>query len=681
MSANGFTIDASAVSSTGARLRSLGQHAAAGTPPGVPGCGSAGVLDAWDRALERLTWALHERLAPAVALWGGDVEAGATWCQERDGAVAGAYRSTGTDAELRDRLPERRSARGSLASSGPRFTGSGGPGILWDEEDPGRGDPSGAWTTCRWLDDYASVLMDLLYGIRTALPALAQAWTGLVGAALVEVGRRLEERLVQFAQHAGALATGDLCRYADRVRDLADRAALVRARREDALAEAQDAALARRALPTRQPTDSEIRRAHHLTALEDEAHGRARLATAQLADLAEERAAADRQAVTVADELVQAVAAVVPADDLASDGVSGLGAAGLSIRTVALTTGGHRRGSLDAERAALRALLAAEPLAGDDLTDLLAGLEDGSLQVPDLIAVLRSLSEADLDVLRTALERLRALYPEQVWTLASLLFADATRRDVSWLTDTLPVLEPALLDGDDWSRRTLVRFDPATIDGEQIGQNAVEDCWLIAGIGAVAAADLERLRGNITANANGTYTVTIYRDGEAVRVTVSGYIPIGDDGKTTYAANKRDFPNWLSIYEKAAAQVLGGGAYSGLAAGLPSSGISAVTGSPTTRQPTNFLNPVAKFTDSDTFENIAEAVADGRPVSAITTFRGSDTSIAAWHVYYVTGIEDDRIVVQNPWGKDEDTGERETLRLTEDEFDQKFSWASIGVER
>jgi hypothetical protein len=681
MSANGFfTIDASAVSSTGARLRSLGQHAAAGTPPGVPGCGSAAVLDAWDRALERLTWALHERLAPAVALWGGDVEAGATWCQERDGAVAGAYRSTGTDAELRVRLPERRSARGSLTSSGPRFTGSGGPGMLWDEEDPGRGDPSGAWTTCRWLDDYACVLMDLLYGIRTALPALAQAWTGLVGAALVEVGRRLEERLVRFAQHAGALATGDLCRYADRVRDLADRAALVRARREDALAEAQDAALARRALPTRQPTDGEIRRAHHLTALEDEAHGRARLATAQLADLAEERAAADRQAVTAADELVQAVAAVVPTDDLAFDGVSGLGAAGLSIRTVALTTGGHRRGSLDAERVALRALLAAEPLRGDELSALLAGLEDGSLQMSGLIAVLDALSAEDIDTLCAVIEYFHAIYPDDTLAFISSIIAGASPEQLERLTERLPFLEPELLDGDDWSMRTLVLFDPATIDGEQIGQNAVEDCWLIAGIGAVAAADIDRLRQNITANANGTYTVTIYRDGEAVRVTVTGYIPVGSKGRTRYAADKDDVPNWLSIYEKAAAQVLGGGSYDGLRAGLPSSGISAVTGSPTTKQPTNFLNPVAKFTDSDTFENIAEAVADGRPVSAITTFRGSDRSIAAWHVYYVIGIEDDRIVVQNPWGKDEDAGERETLRLTEDEFDQKFSWASIGVE-
>jgi hypothetical protein len=173
--------------------------------------------------------------------------------------------------------------------------------------------------------------------------------------------------------------------------------------------------------------------------------------------------------------------------------------------------------------------------------------------------------------------------------------------------------------------------------------------------------------------------VSRVRDGNAVRVTVSGYIPIGDDGKTRCAADLNDHPTRRSIYEKVAAQVLRGGSYGGLTAGLPSSGISAVTGQPTTKQPTNFLNPLAKFTESGTFENIAAAVESGRPVAVLATFRGSDESIAAWHVYYVTGIDEDRIVVQNPWGKGNESGVEGVLRLTEEEFDQKFSWASIGV--
>ncbi len=39
---------------------------------------------------------------------------------------------------------------------------------------------------------------------------------------------------------------------------------------------------------------------------------------------------------------------------------------------------------------------------------------------------------------------------------------------------------------------------------------------------------------------------------------------------------------------------------------------------------------------------------------------------------------DDTIVVQNPWGRGGRDGVVETLRLTEDEFDATFVWASAG---
>lgn len=268
---------------------------------------------------------------------------------------------------------------------------------------------------------------------------------------------------------------------------------------------------------------------------------------------------------------------------------------------------------------------------------------------------------------------------DTVLELSSWLLLTADAEQVRTVVRRFPFVEPRYLDGDriDTAREP-VRFTLDDVRESGIAQGRANDCWLLAGIGAVAAVDVAAVRRNITVNANGTYTVTVFRRGAPMRVTVSGWVPVHPSSRRAVYAGEQTrhgrVPSWLSIYEKAAAQVLGGGSYAGLTAGRPSTGISAVTG-----RPTDFLstNPLP-FTRSRTLARIRRAMAERRPVSALTTWRVTDRSISSWHVYYVTGVEGDRIVVQNPWGTDGAGGEAETLHLTEDEFDRTFTWASAG---
>ena len=70
---------------------------------------------------------------------------------------------------------------------------------------------------------------------------------------------------------------------------------------------------------------------------------------------------------------------------------------------------------------------------------------------------------------------------------------------------------------------------------------------------------------------------------------------------------------------------------------------------------------------------------DGRPVTALVAFNGSDESVASFHVYYVTEVTDDRMIrVRNPWGHAGGDVQEELL-LTEKEFNRTFSLASSGT--
>ena len=57
-------------------------------------------------------------------------------------------------------------------------------------------------------------------------------------------------------------------------------------------------------------------------------------------------------------------------------------------------------------------------------------------------------------------------------------------------------------------------------DLSQIVQGQIGDCWFLASAAAVGANDPDFIRDHIQYNPDGSYTVTLYEDGEPVEVRV-----------------------------------------------------------------------------------------------------------------------------------------------------------------
>ena len=272
-------------------------------------------------------------------------------------------------------------------------------------------------------------------------------------------------------------------------------------------------------------------------------------------------------------------------------------------------------------------------------------------------------------------------HSDLVATFSSQLLAGLeTESQVRTMIDSLPSLEPKVSDevtGWVTADQEKIMKGLENAQYEDVNQGAGQDCWLLAGLGAALVSRPQQIKENITANANGTYTVTLYPDGKATEVTVSGDVPVNQRGRAYYAhpGRAQGQVNWVGIYEKAAAQLIGGGSYDGLTAGHPASGIEITTG-----RDTETYGPGFRSTGDVTAGQIDEMLKAGRPITCLTQFRGSDATILSWHVYFVTDVNTDgTIVLQNPWGRGDETGVQDELRLSEDQFNQTFELESSGL--
>jgi len=224
----------------------------------------------------------------------------------------------------------------------------------------------------------------------------------------------------------------------------------------------------------------------------------------------------------------------------------------------------------------------------------------------------------------------------------------------------------------------IIRYQKQDEDGVDrwdlnIQQGALGDCWFLSGAGAVALYDPQWIEDHARYNEDdNTYTVTFYKDGKPVEITVDASAP-------ELAAKSNWGPSWITVYEKAAA-VYYGGEYGDLDGGHSDWAFEAITGKPTQRE--GELN----------FSEIEERMEDG-PVALgterqdkVAWFFGDvvdDNRIVPQHVYMVGGFRENdgvkEILVVNPWGSDggiegdEGSPRLEEVWITEEEYKENFS--------
>ena len=215
-----------------------------------------------------------------------------------------------------------------------------------------------------------------------------------------------------------------------------------------------------------------------------------------------------------------------------------------------------------------------------------------------------------------------------------------------------------------------IPLDDDALDPTNMDQGSIGDCWLLAALGAVAQDDPGFIRDHMWENPDGTWTVKMYKDGESVYIQVEPtVVPLG-------ARDADGNVNWLSVYEKAAAEYYGG-SYEDIDGGHSSEAFEAITGQG------------ADKTGDLTLDELKDRLSDG-PVALGTEVSGTwwplddevdDNRIVPNHAYIVDRVEERNgqtmIHVLNPWGPDGggyDGHERAgDLWLTEEEYKENFA--------
>lgn len=308
------------------------------------------------------------------------------------------------------------------------------------------------------------------------------------------------------------------------------------------------------------------------------------------------------------------------------------------------------------------------------LDELLRMLKSGECEIDELIMAVGRLSPEDAARLDDVWRRAESSgYADDLARLSSDLLAHAESADeVAMLLTALPALEPEPgPEAVGWTDAGNVHL-PVTPRIGDINQGAVGDCWLLAGLGAQVVADPGAVMENIRENPNGTFTVTLYDNGVPTEITVSGQIPTNEAGFAAHADNGHGRPNWVSIWEKAAAQHTGHGDYGELTAGKPGTGIKIAAGGDT-----RTYGPYSWNGTWMSYDTVERLVTAHEPIAAIVLGSSPFDEAAAWHCYYVTKAEDGLITVRNPWGHGNGNIAEEMV-LTEDQFNSTFTWASAG---
>ena len=162
-----------------------------------------------------------------------------------------------------------------------------------------------------------------------------------------------------------------------------------------------------------------------------------------------------------------------------------------------------------------------------------------ALSPAELNAVLEALSPHQLSELNSALGQggsdsgLRT-------AMANLLLGAAAPDALTKVEHNVPNLEPdSKTDYESNLHYAAASGDLFPASGVAAESDVVQgddgDCWFLAALGTLVLRDPGFPAQHIEQNLNGTYTVTFYRDGKPVEITVDGLLPTRSDGGAAYA--------------------------------------------------------------------------------------------------------------------------------------------------
>ena len=328
---------------------------------------------------------------------------------------------------------------------------------------------------------------------------------------------------------------------------------------------------------------------------------------------------------------------------------------------------------------------------GGDLDDAKDALED--LNGAEVDALIRGMSD---DELRDWIDELDDGWVGGGWdrekrrSLWELIVSKASKATLDRLAGLTDEIQPSFDDvGGDGARddpesvANTAEYDEVNhqllvngIDPMDIAQGAIGDCWYMASLMAVAQADPSVIEDAITQNANGTYTVRLYDDGEPVNITVTPEMVVREDDPAFSYQSKYQLDDgtlgyelWPLVMEKALA--LHWGDYAAIEGDSPGLGLEVVTGQSSS---SSDLDDAPSVTELDSLLDGGGAVtlaSFGEGDDLPDTYgSASDGGLVTGHAYYVKSVDAKKgtVTVVNPWGSS-----YAPITLTYAEFQDSFS--------
>ena len=204
---------------------------------------------------------------------------------------------------------------------------------------------------------------------------------------------------------------------------------------------------------------------------------------------------------------------------------------------------------------------------------------------------------------------------------------------------------------------------------EAVQQGKLGDCYLISALGTIARDNPQFIRDHVRHNADGTWTVTLYKNGFPTEVTVDNKF------SKDAATGPQGEPSFVTIYEKAVA-VYTGDSYQDIWGGTGAHAMELITGGKAIWTPS-----------SGHLDDVAADLVKG-PVTVGTIKEPGLSGVAGNHEYMVdtvesrfnpdTGRDELMIHVVNPWRSSAEKGPTlGDMWLTEKQYWDNFNTRSV----